>query len=84
MHGVLAGVAAVGMAFISRTMRPGETQFFLSRARPAAGLAAIPAIWMLIQVVPLPFLAHPDMGKRGNRGSADPITGRNQYRYRRA
>jgi hypothetical protein len=59
MRGILAGVAAVGIAIISRAMRPGETQFFVSFARPAAVLAAIPALWMLIQVLPLPFLAHP-------------------------
>ena len=59
MHGILAGVAAVGIAIVSRTMRPGETQFFVSFAKRAAMLVAIPALWMLIQVLPLPFLAHP-------------------------
>jgi hypothetical protein len=59
MHGILAGVAAVGIAIVSRTMRPGETQFFLSFAKRAAMLVAVPALWMLIQVLPLPFLAHP-------------------------
>jgi hypothetical protein len=59
MRGVLAGVAAVGIVIVSRTMRPGETQFFLSFAKRAAMLVAIPALWMLIQVLPLPFLAHP-------------------------
>ena len=59
MRGILAGVAAVGIAIISRTMRPGETEFFLSFAKRAATLVAIPALWMLIQVLPLPFLAHP-------------------------
>lgn len=49
----------MGIAIVSRTMRPGETQFFVSFARPAAVLAAVPALWMLIQVLPLPFLAHP-------------------------
>jgi hypothetical protein len=59
MHGVLAGVAAVGIAIVSQTMRPGETQFFLSFAKRAAMFIAIPAVWMLVQVLPLPFLAHP-------------------------
>jgi len=59
MRGILAGVAAVGIAIVSRTMRPGETQFFVSFAKRAAMLVAIPALWMLIQVLPLPFLAHP-------------------------
>jgi hypothetical protein len=59
MRGILAGVTAVGIAIVSRTMRPGETQFFLSFAKRAAIIVAIPALWMLIQVLPLPFLAHP-------------------------
>ena len=59
MHGILAGVAAVGIVIVSRTMRPGETQFFLSFAKRAAMLVAIPTLWMLVQVLPLPFLAHP-------------------------
>jgi len=59
VHGVLAGVTAVGLAVVSRSMRPIETQFFLSFAKRAAIFAAIPALWMLIQVLPLPFLAHP-------------------------
>lgn len=58
-HGLLAGVAAVGIAIISRTMRPGETEFFVSFAKRTAMFVAIPALWMLIQVLPLPFLAHP-------------------------
>jgi hypothetical protein len=58
-HGIVAGVAAVGLAVLSRMIRPVETQFFLSFAKRAAVLAAIPALWMLIQVLPLPFLAHP-------------------------
>jgi hypothetical protein len=73
-HGVLAGVAAVGIAIVSRAMRPGETQFFLSFARPAALLAAIPALWMLIQVLPLPFLAHP-IWTSAQSGIGHPIAG---------
>jgi hypothetical protein len=59
VRGILAGVTAVGIAIVSRTMRPGETQFFLSFATRAAIIVAIPALWILIQVLPLPFLAHP-------------------------
>jgi hypothetical protein len=73
-HGVLAGVAAVGIAIVSRTMRPGETQFFLSFAKRAAALAAIPALWMLIQVLPLPFLAHP-IWISAQTGIGHPIAG---------
>jgi hypothetical protein len=74
MRGILAGVAAVGIAIVSRTMRPGETQFFLSFVKPAAVLAAIPALWMLIQLLPLPFLAHP-IWTSAQTGIGHPIRG---------
>jgi len=74
VHGVLAGVAAVGIAIVSRTMRPVETQFFLSFAKRAAAFAAIPALWMLIQVLPLPFLAHP-IWTSAQTGIGHPIAG---------
>jgi hypothetical protein len=73
-HGILAGVAAVGIAIVSRTMRPVETQFFLSFAKRAAAFAAIPALWMVIQVLPLPFLAHP-MWASAQTGIGHPIAG---------
>ncbi|MFZ0426181.1 MAG: hypothetical protein WAL80_25160 [Xanthobacteraceae bacterium] len=59
VHGLVAGVAAVGLIVVSRTMRPGETEFFLSFARRAALFAAIPALWILIQVLPIRPLANP-------------------------
>jgi len=74
MHGVLAGVAAVGIAIISRTMRPGETEFFLSITRPAVALAAVPALWILIQVLPLRALAHP-IWTSAEAAIGHPITG---------
>jgi hypothetical protein len=58
MHGVLAGVAAVGIAIVSRTMRPGETEFLVSIIRRPVVFGAIPALWMLIQVLPSGPLAH--------------------------
>lgn len=57
--GVVAGVTATGMAMVSWSMRPGEAAFFLSVARPAAILAIIPALWMLVQALPINALAHP-------------------------
>jgi hypothetical protein len=58
-HSIVAGVAASAMLILLRTMRPGETSFFLSIVRPIVLFAAIPAIWMLIQVIPLGVLANP-------------------------
>lgn len=74
VHGILAGVAATGIAIVSRTMRPVETQFFLSFAKRALAFATIPALWMLIQVLPLPFLAHP-IWTSAQTGIGHPIAG---------
>jgi hypothetical protein len=57
--GMMSGVAAAGLVFIAGAMRPGETEFFLSFARRAALLLAIPALWMAIQLLPIPPIAHP-------------------------
>src|SRR5258707_6707727 len=59
MNGLVAGLVAVGIAVIGRAMRPGETEFLISSVRPIAAIAAVPAVWMLIQILPLPPLAHP-------------------------
>jgi hypothetical protein len=56
---LVAGVTAIGLFILLRTMRPGETSFFLSTTRTVAYVAVIPAIWMLIQVIPLGVLINP-------------------------
>jgi hypothetical protein len=58
-HTLVTGTTAAGIAIVSGAMRSGETIFFLSFARPAALLAALPALWMLIQIVPLGLFPHP-------------------------
>ncbi len=59
MHGLLAGGAAAGIAIVSRSLRPGETEFLISIIWPISVIAAIPAVWILIQLLPLKPLAHP-------------------------
>ena len=58
-QGLVAGALAAGIAIMGRTMRPGETQFLISIAWPMAAAAAIPLLWMAIQLMPLGPLAHP-------------------------
>jgi hypothetical protein len=58
-HSLVAGVTVGGMLILLRTMRPGETNFLLSIARPGVFLVAVPALWMLIQALPFGVLAHP-------------------------
>ena len=57
--GLLAGVAAAGLAITARALHPGETEFLVSVIRFPLAVAALPALWMLIQVLPIPGLAHP-------------------------
>jgi hypothetical protein len=59
IQGLIAGVAAVALALVAATLRPSETGFLISTIRPMAVVAAIPPLWILIQVLPLRWLAHP-------------------------
>ena len=58
-QGLVAGVAAGALAITAATLRQGETEFLVSVIRPAAVIAIIPALWIFVQVLPLPPLAHP-------------------------
>jgi hypothetical protein len=57
--GLVAGIAAVGLTVVARAMRPGEMKFLISVIGLGAVLAAIPALWMVIQILPLKPVAHP-------------------------
>ncbi len=59
VYGLVAGLAAAGIAAVAGSMRPGETQFLISVIRPAAALAAVPALWIVIQILPLRAIANP-------------------------
>jgi len=59
MQGLVAGVAAVALAITAQTLQPGEAEFLVSIIRPLATVAAVPALWVLVQVLPLTTLAHP-------------------------
>ena len=74
MDGLVAGVTAVGIAIVSRRMRPRETKFFLSIALPVAALVVVPVLWMLIQVLPVRALAHP-IWTSAEAALGHPITG---------
>ena len=51
--GLLAAVAAMSVAIVGLRIRPGEAGFLSTVIRPVALVAAVPAIWMLIQAMPL-------------------------------
>jgi hypothetical protein len=58
-QGLVAGVVAAGLTITARTLREGETEFLLPIIRPLAALAALPALWMVIQLLPVRAFAHP-------------------------
>jgi len=59
MQGLVAGIVAIALAITTQTLRPGETEFLVFIIRPLAAVAAVPALWVLVQVLPLRLFAHP-------------------------
>ena len=53
IQGVVAAIAAVSLGAVALRIRPGEAGFLSSVIRPVAITSAVPAIWMLIQVIPM-------------------------------
>ena len=58
-QGIVAGIAAVALAITARALRPVETSFLVSVISPLAAAAAVPALWMAFQALPLGVFAHP-------------------------
>jgi hypothetical protein len=58
-QGIVAGIVAAGLVLTAQTLRPGEAEFLVSIVRPAAALAAVPVLWILLQALPFGFLANP-------------------------
>lgn len=58
-QGLVAGVVAVGLGVTAGVLRPVETEFIALAIRPAAIVAAVPALWILVQICPLRASAHP-------------------------
>src|SRR6516164_486700 len=74
MQGLVAGIVAVALAITARALRPGETGFLVSIIRPPAVIAAVPALWVLVQVLPLSVLAHP-IWKSAETALGNPVAG---------
>ena len=53
IHGLVGAATAISVALVAVRIRPGEAAFLSSVIRPMAVVAAIPALWMVIQVLPL-------------------------------
>ena len=61
VQALVAATLAAAVAAVALAVPPGEAGYLRSIFRPIALVLAVPAIWMLIQVLPLKFagLAHP-------------------------
>ena len=61
IHGFLSAYAALAVAIVGLSIRPGEAGYLSQIIRPIFVLAIVPAIWMLIQILPIPIssLVHP-------------------------
>jgi hypothetical protein len=61
MLGLIAAMLSAGLFVVASTIRDGEADFLLTSIRPIVGIAIVPAVWMVFQVLPLPAvgLAHP-------------------------
>jgi hypothetical protein len=60
-YGPVAAIAASGLATAARSIRPGEASHFAALVSPVLLVLAIPAIWLVVQVLPLQQigLSHP-------------------------
>lgn len=61
VQSLVTATSAAAMAAVVWNIRPGEAGFLWSLVRPLAAAAAVPALWMLFQILPLNVagFAHP-------------------------
>jgi hypothetical protein len=60
-QGIVTGYVGLMTLIVAWSIRPGEAGFLANIIRPAIVIAIIPAIWIVIQALPMPFtgLQHP-------------------------
>src|SRR3974390_2574100 len=55
IHALLVAYTAVMVTLVGALIRPGEAGHLASIIRPIAIIATIPAVWMMVQMAPLPI-----------------------------
>ena len=80
MTALISAILAMALAFAARTIRPGQADHFFSLARPVAVVAAIPAVWILVQILPLEIagVSNP-IWDSASVGIGHPIRGSDQH-----
>ena len=56
---LVTGIAAIALAMAAMSLRPVETNFLVFVTRLPLLAAAVPALWVLLQILPLGIFAHP-------------------------
>jgi hypothetical protein len=56
---LVAGTAGAALIIVAQSLRQGEAGFLVPLIRPLAAIAAVPGLWVLIQMLPLTMSAHP-------------------------
>jgi hypothetical protein len=74
VQGLLAGFVGVALVITALTLLPAETAFLVLISRATLIAAAIPPLWVLIQILPLHVLAHP-IWKSAEAALQRPIAG---------
>ena len=59
VHALITAVTAIAVILVAVSIRPGEGEYLAKMICPLAALAIMPALWMLIQLLPIPGLVHP-------------------------
>lgn len=57
--GLVGAASSLVLLASLMAIRPGELSFLKSVAGPAVAAALMPALWIILQMFPLPFAAHP-------------------------
>lgn len=57
--GLVGAATSLGLLAGLMVIRPGELSFLKSVAGPAVAAALVPVLWIILQMLPLPLLAHP-------------------------
>lgn len=64
-NSIIAAISAGALAGAAASLRPHATVHLSKLIRPIALVAAIPAVWMLIQILPLGILSNPAWDSAG-------------------
>jgi hypothetical protein len=71
---LLAGLVAVTLTIATITLQSGETQFLVFVSRSFLVAVAIPALWVILQILPLHSLAHP-IWRSAETALQEPLSG---------